>query len=112
MKLFFIYLRFSGGCLHAAQGTSSRSMTVVEFVSSLTNNPYFGAGFGLFGVGAGAALLRRGWYKVSFFPFQPYILLIHSFVQRQAGLVLFRRHYMMTLEGRQFPSLMKMFWLS
>lgn len=36
-------------------------MTIAELVSSLGNNPYFGAGFGLFGVGAGAAILRRGW---------------------------------------------------
>lgn len=53
-------------------------MTVADYVSSLTNNPYFGAGFGLFGVGAGAALLRKGW---------------------QGTLILFRRHYVMTLEG-------------
>lgn len=53
-------------------------MTVVDYFSSLTNNPYFGAGFGLFGVGAGAALLRKGW---------------------QGTLILFRRYYVMTLEG-------------
>jgi len=52
-------------------------MPVTEFIASLSSNPYFGAGFGLFGVGAGAAVLRRGW---------------------QATLILFRRHYMMTLE--------------
>nr|CAH0101010.1 unnamed protein product [Daphnia galeata] len=52
-------------------------MTVVDYMSSLTSNPYFGAGFGLFGVGAGAALLRKGW---------------------QGTLILFRRHYVMTLE--------------
>jgi chaperone BCS1 len=54
-------------------------MTVVDYVSSLTSNPYFGAGFGLFGVGAGAALLRKGW---------------------QGALIMFRRHYVMTLEGK------------
>ena len=53
-------------------------MPLPDFVASLSNNPYFGAGFGLFGLGAGAAFLRKGW---------------------QAGLILFRRHYMMTLEG-------------
>lgn len=52
-------------------------MPVTDFISSLSSNPYFGAGFGLFGVGAGAAVLRKGW---------------------QATLILFRRHYMMTLE--------------
>lgn len=53
-------------------------MPLMEYVSSLTTNPYFGAGFGLFGVGASAALFRKGW---------------------QAGLILFRRHYMITLES-------------
>lgn len=52
-------------------------MTIVEYVSSLSDNPYFGAGFGLFGIGASAAILRKG---------------------LQASLVLFRRHYMITLE--------------
>jgi chaperone BCS1 len=36
-------------------------MPVVDFFSSLTSNPYFGAGFGLFGVGAAAAAARKGW---------------------------------------------------
>ena len=35
-------------------------MTICELVTSLSANPYFGAGFGLFGVGAVAALARRG----------------------------------------------------
>lgn len=52
-------------------------MTITEYFSTLSDNPYFGAGFGLFGLGAGAALLRRGF---------------------QTGLILFRRHYMITLE--------------
>lgn len=52
-------------------------MTIVEYVQALSQNPYFGAGFGLFGVGAGAALLRKG---------------------MQAGMIFFRRHYMITLE--------------
>ena len=30
-------------------------------VASLAENPYFSAGFGLFGVGAGAAILRKGY---------------------------------------------------
>ncbi|XP_044752023.1 mitochondrial chaperone BCS1 [Coccinella septempunctata] len=52
-------------------------MTIFEYISTLSDNPYFGAGFGLFGLGAGAALLRRGF---------------------QTSLILFRRHYMITLE--------------
>uniref|UniRef100_A0A1A9WEW6 Mitochondrial chaperone BCS1 n=1 Tax=Glossina brevipalpis TaxID=37001 RepID=A0A1A9WEW6_9MUSC len=48
-----------------------------EFVSSLSDNPYFGAGFGLFGIGASAAILRKG---------------------LQGGIILFRRHLMITLE--------------
>lgn len=31
----------------------------VEYIQTLSENPYFGAGFGLFGLGAGAALLRK-----------------------------------------------------
>ncbi|XP_057663842.1 mitochondrial chaperone BCS1 [Diorhabda carinulata] len=52
-------------------------MPLTEYLSTLSDNPYFGAGFGLFGVGAAAAVLRKGF---------------------QASLVLFRRHYMITLE--------------
>lgn len=52
-------------------------MTVSDIVSSLSTNPYFGAGAGLFGVGMAAAILRRG---------------------SQFGSVLFRRHCMITLE--------------
>ncbi|XP_046392935.1 mitochondrial chaperone BCS1 [Ischnura elegans] len=52
-------------------------MTIAEYVSALSDNPYFGAGFGLFGIGAGAAILRKG---------------------LQGGLILFRRHFMMTME--------------
>lgn len=48
-----------------------------ELIASLSTNPYFGAGFGLFGVGASAAILRKG---------------------LQGATVLFRRHYMITLE--------------
>lgn len=59
-------------------------MTIGDLVNSLSSNPYFGAGFGLFGVGAGAALLRKGW---------------------QGALVLFRRYYVMTLEGNKLTLL-------
>ncbi|XP_017954624.1 mitochondrial chaperone BCS1 [Drosophila navojoa] len=52
-------------------------MTLAELISSLSTNPYFGAGFGLFGVGASAAILRKG---------------------LQGAVVLFRRHLMITLE--------------
>ena len=43
----------------------------MELLTSLADNPYFGAGFGLFGVGALAAVGRRS---------------------MAAGAVLFRRH--------------------
>lgn len=52
-------------------------MTVMDYITSLSDNPYFGAGFGLFGLGAGAAILRKG---------------------MQFSMILFRRHYMITLE--------------
>ncbi|KAI5693528.1 hypothetical protein M8J75_000835 [Diaphorina citri] len=52
-------------------------MPFMELIDSLSTNPYFGAGFGLFGLGAGAAILRKG---------------------AQIGTILFRRHYMITLE--------------
>eukprot|EP00111_Clytia_hemisphaerica_P002243 TCONS_00006287-protein len=48
-----------------------------DILASLTDNPYFSAGFGLVGVGSGLAVLRKG---------------------AQAGFVLFRRHCMITLE--------------
>lgn len=48
-----------------------------DVVSQLASNNLFTAGFGLFGVGAGAALLRKGF---------------------QGFLVFFRRNYMITLE--------------
>ncbi|XP_043263195.1 mitochondrial chaperone BCS1 [Colletes gigas] len=52
-------------------------MTIIDYMHTLSDNPYFGAGFGLFGLGAGAAILRKG---------------------MQAGMIFFRRHYMITLE--------------
>ncbi|KAL5279812.1 BCS1L family protein [Megaselia abdita] len=52
-------------------------MPISDLIDSLSSNPYFGAGFGLFGVGAAAALLRKG---------------------AQGAFVLARRHFMITLE--------------
>ncbi|KAK2723602.1 mitochondrial chaperone BCS1-like [Artemia franciscana] len=52
-------------------------MGLLEYFKTLSENPYFGAGFGLFGVGAGAAILRKGF---------------------QIGSIYFRRNYMITLE--------------
>lgn len=57
--------------------TNFYTMTIIDYVQTLSDNPYFGAGFGLFGLGAGAALLRKG---------------------MQIGMIMFRRHYMITLE--------------
>ncbi|XP_060861299.1 mitochondrial chaperone BCS1 [Metopolophium dirhodum] len=52
-------------------------MPMTDLLSTLGDNPYFSAGFGLFGLGLGAAVLRKG---------------------ASAGVVLFRRNFMMTLE--------------
>ncbi|GAB1610259.1 mitochondrial chaperone BCS1-like [Argonauta hians] len=52
-------------------------MPITEILASLSTNPYFGAGFGLVGVGTGMAFLR----KLS-----------------QVGLVVLRRRYLTSLE--------------
>uniref|UniRef100_T1GR13 Mitochondrial chaperone BCS1 n=1 Tax=Megaselia scalaris TaxID=36166 RepID=T1GR13_MEGSC len=52
-------------------------MPISDLIDGLSSNPYFGAGFGLFGVGAAAALLRKG---------------------AQGAFILARRHFMITLE--------------
>ena len=52
-------------------------MGITDLVTSLGDNPYFGAGFGLFGLGVGTAILRK---------------------TSQFGMIVFRRHFMMTLE--------------
>ncbi|CAH1792255.1 unnamed protein product [Owenia fusiformis] len=52
-------------------------MGMSDLIGSLQNNPYFGAGFGLVGVGTALAFLRKG---------------------SQYGMVMFRRHCMITLE--------------
>lgn len=52
-------------------------MPISDLIGSLSENTFFTAGFGLFGVGAGAALLRKA---------------------SQGVFILFRRHYMITLE--------------
>ena len=52
-------------------------MTITELFGSLGDNPYFGAGAGIFGLGIAATLMKKG---------------------AQVGNMLFRRHFTMTLE--------------
>ena len=66
---------------------------MAEFFASLKDNQFFGAGFGLVGVGTLLAILRRG---------------------SQHGIVLFRRYYMTSLEvtsrDKSYPWLLQ--WLN
>ena len=61
---------------------SSLARSIMELLKSLGENPYFGAGFGLFGVGIVAALGRKC---------------------ANAGVIMFKRHYVTTL-GKQYIS--------
>jgi chaperone BCS1 len=52
-------------------------MPLPDFITSLADNPYFGAGFGLVGLGTGLAILRKG---------------------AQYGSIVFRRRFLMSIE--------------
>ena len=47
-----------------------------DLIQSLGDNPYFGAGFGLFGLGAGTALLRKS-FMVSYSGKLSYFIILH-----------------------------------
>ena len=68
-------------------------MGLQEVIAGLGDNPYFGAGFGLFGIGVVTAAARRG---------------------AAVGAMLFRRHCMTTVEvtckDKSFPWLLQ--WIS
>lgn len=68
-------------------------MGVQDVISGLSDNPYFGAGFGLFGLGMTAALARKG---------------------AAVGMIMFRRHCMTTVEvtckDKSYPWLLE--WIS
>lgn len=80
-------------------------MTFMEYVQTLADNPYFGAGFGLVGLGAGAALLRKGaQFGAVLFRYDTEILCSSytTYFTRFFNLICYfffiRRHYMITLE--------------
>ena len=50
---------------------------MANLLGTLSDNPYFGAGFGLIGVGFAAQAARKG---------------------LQVGMIMFRRHYVTTVE--------------
>ena len=54
---------------------------MAEFIQALSDNPYFGAGFGLFGVGAVAAAGRKA---------------------SQSAVLIFKRHYVTTLGNANY----------
>lgn len=66
----------------------------MEYIHSLSDNPYFGAGFGLVGIGAGAAILRKG-IQGSLILFR---LVAPESLLNVFNSKYFRRHYMITLE--------------
>lgn len=49
-------------------------MPITDYFQGLADNPYFGAGFGLFGLGAGAAVLRKGLQHATIFLRRQYLI--------------------------------------